>query len=1152
MNHVFRSVFNSALQVFQAVSELTAGRGNNGQERGAAPLPQALTHPVFRYSAVTLALFSSGFSVAEEHGQIVLDDPKGNVQLILAPGDTVNHTGHGAAVLVSQVGNSFAGDNITIRADSTDSGDTPAVLARAGGVVFLSKSTVEGVGTGNNAHALYARDVGSSIAGTGVTLSTEGPNSHGAMAQAGGKIILNGGVITVTGASSSGLYAKDAKANITVKNVTISSAKGRGAYAGPGASIRLDHSTVTTQGDNEAAIYASGANALITLQDTDVSSAKGPAVIVQSGTVDITGGTLTAAGDVVRLTALYNGPSPTVTISDAKLITGGEFSYGLNLNTKNSRADIENVQILAQGPYGSGAWLPSVGTRLTANRFDIRAAYLGIDNRAGTVLLDEGVLTTEGRSGHALYVAALANNKASTTAKKVQIETQGAGAVGALSRFSGSSLALEDVNIKTYGTEAYGLYAVGKGASLTALNTTVTALGASSAGLFIGNSPTVNLNNVHLTTTGKQSHGIWSYATAEDTTNTLFLTKGSQVETQDGLGLFANGGNHAFFLEQSAITARTEGDEDQGLLLYAKSARITEQGEEKEIQTGTVLLDAKHSQLTGDILIDSGSANILLSNASLWVGAVNQREQGRVKLLALDNDSCWDVRNNSTLERLENDGTVTFLAPGGNGHFKTVAVNHYQGNGTLVLNTRLGDDNSPTDRLVIDGGKAEGKSKLRVINAGGSGDFTQRGIRLVETINGGTTNVDAFRLDAGSTGYRAGTATLAINGYDYSLVRGGNQGVPDDWYLTSAYTPPVTPPTVEPPVVTPPITEPPAIVPPPVAPPGEIIMPPVVPGVSNVSPESGAYIGNQLAGVRLFIHNLRDRVPVSTEGHLAADEQGLWIRSQGRHDKGMSLAEGRVNMKSDSTLLQLGGDVIHFPLSHNGAAHAGVMSGYGTVRTHSVSTLMLPGNDVSAQAKAKGKMSGYTVGLYATVYENDVTHHGGYADAWLQYGRYSNQIGSELGTVGYHSNVWSGSLEMGYAVTSFATGSALGGLVIEPNAQLVYSDYRASDAVLQGTRMRNNVDNTWFARAGLRLYPQNETGIRPFLETNWLHHDEKASVQMGSSVMRASPARNILEMKLGAAGNAGEKLQISGHVFGQAGHNGQQGYGGMLNARYRF
>ena len=115
-----------------------------------------------------------------------------------------------------------------------------------------------------------------------------------------------------------------------------------------------------------------------------------------------------------------------------------------------------------------------------------------------------------------------------------------------------------------------------------------------------------------------------------------------------------------------------------------------------------------------------------------------------------------------------------------------------------MLNSQLGDDSSPTDRLVIDGGSASGDTGLRVINAGGEGAYTTHGIRLVQTINGATTAADAFHLDAGSTGYRASADTLALNGYDYSLVRGGNDGVADDWYLTSSDAPPPGP--IDPPI----------------------------------------------------------------------------------------------------------------------------------------------------------------------------------------------------------------------------------------------------------------------------------------------------------------------------------------------------------------
>ena len=82
-------------------------------------------------------------------------------------------------------------------------------------------------------------------------------------------------------------------------------------------------------------------------------------------------------------------------------------------------------------------------------------------------------------------------------------------------------------------------------------------------------------------------------------------------------------------------------------------------------------------------------------------------------------------------------GTLgTGTAPG-----TVLTTTSYTGRGgTIVMNAFLGGDNSPSDRLVIDGGSASGRTGLRITNTTGPGDLTLGdGIPVVEAMNGGTT-----------------------------------------------------------------------------------------------------------------------------------------------------------------------------------------------------------------------------------------------------------------------------------------------------------------------------------------------------------------------------------------------------------------------------
>jgi len=99
--------------------------------------------------------------------------------------------------------------------------------------------------------------------------------------------------------------------------------------------------------------------------------------------------------------------------------------------------------------------------------------------------------------------------------------------------------------------------------------------------------------------------------------------------------------------------------------------------------------------------------------------------------------------------------------------------------GLLGLNTFLGTDGSPSDRLVIDGGTATGTTALQITNIGGPGAATTgNGILVIDAVGAGTTAPGAFSL-AGPV--LAGT-------FEYRLFRGASDGsAPEDWFLRSIF-----------------------------------------------------------------------------------------------------------------------------------------------------------------------------------------------------------------------------------------------------------------------------------------------------------------------------------------------------------------------------
>ncbi|MEI9924736.1 MAG: autotransporter outer membrane beta-barrel domain-containing protein [Bradyrhizobium sp.] len=158
-------------------------------------------------------------------------------------------------------------------------------------------------------------------------------------------------------------------------------------------------------------------------------------------------------------------------------------------------------------------------------------------------------------------------------------------------------------------------------------------------------------------------------------------------------------------------------------------------------------------------------------------------EAGSTSNVVLQNGSIWNVTGNSNVTNLTNDPSlIQFTPPTGDptlpASYKTLTTVNYIGQGgTIGLNTYLGADGSPSDRLVINGGVASGNSLLRIANTGGAGALTTgNGILVVDTINGGTTVPGTFVLGG----------KVVAGPYDYTLFRSSVDASNNQaWYLRS-------------------------------------------------------------------------------------------------------------------------------------------------------------------------------------------------------------------------------------------------------------------------------------------------------------------------------------------------------------------------------
>ncbi|CQJ04952.1 autotransporter outer membrane beta-barrel domain-containing protein [Yersinia frederiksenii] len=915
-----------------------------------------------------------------------------------------------------------------------------------------------------------------------------GSAGYGMWALNGGNIIADGPFSIVTGGSGSyGVVAATGSSIDMLYGGTINSSSVGLSLTG-NSQISADGLTITTAGSNASAYVISGH---LTLKNSTVNSTRFALYATNaSAIIDATDVILETTGNNNQAIEAYNGGTITLNslTTGNKISTSGNVSHGIIahvLGSKINSTGLLNISTQGSTAYGVYAF------------------------NSGVISLDGAQINTAGGNANGILV----NTNGVTTATNTNIQTMGDSALGIDAEGAGSSITMTGGSVTTQGLNALGSQAI-NGGHLDLNNISITTNGDGAYGLYTKTGSSITANNVEIVTHGLNSHAIFS-----DSLGAVDITQTSgTLQSDQGSSLYTLGGIINASLDQTTIV-------NNGSLIRALNDGAS--------NISHVSLIANNMTIGGDIEADAGSiANVTLKN-STWNGSASN-----AGLVSLDSVSTWNMSSSSDIAQVNNSGLINFFSPAV-GDVLTVHGNYTSNNGNITFNSLLGDDNSSSDKLIIDG-DVSGNTGVNVTNAGGTGAATINGIRLIQ-VNGDSSNGDFVQ-----------NSRIVAGAYDYNLTRGIGTNI-GNWYLVSNLNlqPPVEPP-VEPPV-NPPVNPP---VEPPVNPPVE---PPVVSPIPEQMierPEVGSYIANLAAANNMFVTRLHDRLGETQYIDVLTGEKkvtSLWLRNEGRHNRSRD-DSGQLKTQDNRYVLQLGGDIAQW--SNNGLdrIHLGLMTGYGN--SNSTTDSQVTGYN------SKGSVVGYNIGLYSTWYANDADKSGFYLDGWMQYSWFDNSVeGQGLASEDYKSSGLTASIESGYTFKLGEDVDKNATYFAQPKIQVIYMGVKSdSHKETNGTNVYGDGDGNIQTRLGFKVFMNSysiqdkgkERVFQPFVETNWIHNTQDFGVVMDGAAVKQSGAANIAELKVGVEGQINKQLNIWGNIAQQVGDKGYSDTGAMVGIKYNF
>ncbi|MFA3759303.1 autotransporter outer membrane beta-barrel domain-containing protein [Yersinia sp. 2466 StPb PI] len=899
-------------------------------------------------------------------------------------------------------------------------------------------------------------------------------SGHAATVSNGGVLIADGDITLTTGGNAADtLYASGAGSRVDFlhgSTLTTTGTGSHGVYAQTGASVNLNDANISVSGANASGLSLVS-NSQISLNNSTISAtgAGGKGIAANNSSVIINNSRLTTTGAYLGSSAsalqIANGSRGSMTGSYAS--TGGASAAAVFVETTNSANTQFDIIDSTLETFGAGTAL--VSSELNGNGSSLatvsgntqiithQATAVSARGPGGKIVINPGAsVKTLGANNTAIQ--AVLGGQADITGSTISTASNGAVAMMAS---SASSIISQGNNISTVGNNAYAVQANDSGTTVNVTNTNIVTSG--------NNADAVNSNTQAIVTMNQQN---------------------ANIHSQNGKTFNALGGTINAVLDNSSVI-------NNGILINADT-------DASLANFGIVNVNANDMVLNGDIQSGLGSQANLSINNTQWNGLA--RNGGQVNI---DSRAMWNMMASSDVAELTNAGTINFSNPIA-GDVLTVHGDYIGNNGNLLFNTELNDDNSITDKMIVEG-NTSGNTFVSVTNAGGTGATTLNGIELIQV--NGLSDGEFIQKDR-----------IVAGAYDYSLMRGSDANA-NNWYLTNAVIP--TPPSD-----------------------------PTVPSAMTERPEAGGYTANLASANNMFVTRLHDRLGETQYIDALTGEQkvtSMWLRNEGGHNRFRD-SQDQLSTQANRYVLQLGGDIAQWSNNDMDRFHLGVMAGYGNSKSTTISQV--------SGYNAKGSTDGYSAGVYGTWYANEADKSGLYVDSWAQYSWFNNTVdGQDLNTEEYKSKGITASVESGYTFKIGENAAKNATYFIQPKAQVTWMGVKADDhKEANGTNVSGEGDGNIQTRLGVKAfmngYSSQDKGkdrvFQPFVEANWIHNTKDFGVTMDNVTVKQDGAANIGELKVGVEGQINKKVNLWGNVAQQIGNKGYSDTAVMLGVKYNF